>query len=513
HRGWMQSEGHRRNMLNRYHDAVGIGIICDADGTMWATMNMGRFTGSSRPAYDNHVPADPIVHNNDGGTTCRDHNRSAKSAPAPAPTRAPTPSAAWPGEARVTSVHVDGESISVSWSPASGSVGAYEVRRDGKAVATVASGTRSATLDGLAPSHDYDLQVVAVDAAGARRDGPSVKEATTRPASAPPAGLTAARVAGADRVATAVAVSKAAFPKGAPAAVLARADDFADALAGTPVAAAAGGPILLTPRSGLAAATRDELTRLGVRTVYVLGGPGAVSDAVVNALPSAAQRVAGPNRYATAAAAADVLARLGGRPSEGAYIADGRRGWPDAVSVSALAGHERRPLLLTAGAALPEETAAALTRHAVGQATIVGGTGVVPPGVQAALERVVPHVDRIAGDSRYATAAAVRSRALAAGMNPDRTWVTTLRNWPDSLVVGAAAAASGAVTVAAAGAHPAREPSDAIAFLAGRGASLESLHIAGGRAAVWDGWVWETFHRLQEQRPSRPGKGLLPSLL
>ncbi|HVL99416.1 MAG TPA: S-layer homology domain-containing protein, partial [Egibacteraceae bacterium] len=85
HRGWMQSEGHRRNMLNRYHDAVGIGIICDADGTMWATMNMGRFTGSTRPAYDNHVPADPIVHNNDGGTTCRDFNRSAASAPLPVP--------------------------------------------------------------------------------------------------------------------------------------------------------------------------------------------------------------------------------------------------------------------------------------------------------------------------------------------------------------------------------------------------------------------------------------------
>lgn len=83
HRGWMLSEGHRRNMLNRYHDAVGIGIICDADGTMWATLNMGRFNGSSRPAYDHNVPANPIVHDNEGGASCRDYNRAASSAPLP----------------------------------------------------------------------------------------------------------------------------------------------------------------------------------------------------------------------------------------------------------------------------------------------------------------------------------------------------------------------------------------------------------------------------------------------
>lgn len=78
HRGWMKSDGHRRNMLNQYHDAVGIGIICDADGTMWATLNMGRFKGSSRPSYQDSVPANPIVHDNDGGPRCRDYNRASK---------------------------------------------------------------------------------------------------------------------------------------------------------------------------------------------------------------------------------------------------------------------------------------------------------------------------------------------------------------------------------------------------------------------------------------------------
>lgn len=97
HRGWMRSDGHRRNMLNRYHDAVGIGVICDADGTMWATMDMGRLHGSTRPDYEHTVAADPVVHDNAGGPTCRDYNRNALSVPVPAP--APLPPLG-PGEFR-----------------------------------------------------------------------------------------------------------------------------------------------------------------------------------------------------------------------------------------------------------------------------------------------------------------------------------------------------------------------------------------------------------------------------
>lgn len=91
HRGWMRSEAHRRNMLNAYHDAVGIGVICDADGTMWATMNMGRYHGSSRPAYQHSVPANPIVHDTEGGPTCRGYNSSSMGTPSPTPAPALPP--------------------------------------------------------------------------------------------------------------------------------------------------------------------------------------------------------------------------------------------------------------------------------------------------------------------------------------------------------------------------------------------------------------------------------------
>src|SRR5680860_87032 len=62
------------------------------------------------------------------------------------------------------------------------------------------------------------------------------------------------RIAGGDRVATAIALSRAVFDA-ADTVVLARADDPADALVGAPLAARRDAPILLTPRAALPAAS------------------------------------------------------------------------------------------------------------------------------------------------------------------------------------------------------------------------------------------------------------------
>src|SRR5580704_6007818 len=69
------------------------------------------------------------------------------------------------------------------------------------------------------------------------------------------------RLAGADRFATAAAVSQATYPDGAPIAYVATGLDFPDALA---AAAAAGGhgPVLLTLPDSVPPATSSELARL-----------------------------------------------------------------------------------------------------------------------------------------------------------------------------------------------------------------------------------------------------------
>ena len=70
HVGWMKSEGHRANMLQRGFDSVGIGVVC-AGGRAWATQNFGRLDNSSAPSMSSSTPAEePIVATRDDGVRC-----------------------------------------------------------------------------------------------------------------------------------------------------------------------------------------------------------------------------------------------------------------------------------------------------------------------------------------------------------------------------------------------------------------------------------------------------------
>ena len=87
------------------------------------------------------------------------------------------------------------------------------------------------------------------------------------PGGAPAAATTFTRLAGADRYATAVAISQSAFQTQLPGqqfiVTLASGANFPDALAAWPLAASRGGPLLLVPKDGvLPTSVKDELTRL-----------------------------------------------------------------------------------------------------------------------------------------------------------------------------------------------------------------------------------------------------------
>jgi len=199
----------------------------------------------------------------------------------------------------------------------------------------------------------------------------------------------ASRLAGADRYSTAAAISAATFTSGVPAAFVATGTNFPDALAGGPVAGALGAPILLTQPSALPAATRVELLRLAPQRIYVLGGPGAVSDGVLGALhamaPGGATRVAGADRYATAAS---IIAFFFGQTPHWAYVAVGTN-FPDALAGSAPAGMRRAPILLVHGTGVPPPIADQLNRLRPSRVLILGGTGVIPESVVTQVRRAM----------------------------------------------------------------------------------------------------------------------------
>jgi uncharacterized protein YkwD len=70
HTGWMRSEGHRANMLQRGYDRVGVAVVCSG-GRAWATQNFGRLDNSDAPSMSSGTPAEePIVATRADGVRC-----------------------------------------------------------------------------------------------------------------------------------------------------------------------------------------------------------------------------------------------------------------------------------------------------------------------------------------------------------------------------------------------------------------------------------------------------------
>jgi hypothetical protein len=194
------------------------------------------------------------------------------------------------------------------------------------------------------------------------------------------------RHAGADRYATAAAISAANYAPGVAVAYVATGTNFPDALAGAAVAGNLGGPLLLVTRDTIPAATATELARLQPVKIVILGAAGVVGDSVAAALAGFATstmvyRHAGADRYATAAA----ISAANYAPGVAvAYVATGTN-FPDALAGAAVAGNLGGPLLLVTRDTIPAATAAELARLAPERIVILGSTGVVSANVGLAL--------------------------------------------------------------------------------------------------------------------------------
>jgi subtilisin family serine protease/putative cell wall-binding protein len=185
------------------------------------------------------------------------------------------------------------------------------------------------------------------------------------------------RIQGSDRYATASAIAREMMTGVSTDVVyVASGQSFPDALAGAALAGSTGQPVLLTSTSTLPTATAARLSALRPSRIVVLGGPGAVSNAVRDRLrdytSGTVTRIYGADRYATAAAVAGQFGT--GVPS--AYVASGL-GFPDALAGAALAGSQGSPVLLTARTSVPLATRDRLARLGTSKVVVLGGTGVV----------------------------------------------------------------------------------------------------------------------------------------
>lgn len=249
-------------------------------------------------------------------------------------------------------------------------------------------------------------------------------------------------------------VSQARFEPGtATHAVLARDDAFPDSLAGTSLTA--DGPLLYTPTGQLTQAVAAELKRVlpagqesagglvkvghpseTAATVYLLGGPEALSPAVERAVAELGftpVRLAGADRVATSLVVADEVRRLYGdtgtvvmaRGWGAAADPDGPAGWVDSITGGAWAARNHVPILLSPTSGLRDTTARWLDRDRPTNTFLLGGTAALTDRVQAA----VPGPVRIWGAERATTAAAVARQLWGVVTSADDREFLVIDGW------------------------------------------------------------------------------------
>lgn len=252
------------------------------------------------------------------------------------------------------------------------------------------------------------------------------------------------RLSGADRFATAAAIS-ARYPKGVDVVYVATGRNYPDALGAAAAAAYLGGPLLLVEQGSIPSSIASELARLDPKLIVAVGGTGAISAGVFDQLKQYAvggnvRRDAGANRYETSRIVAQRA--FADSPSTNAFIATGLN-FPDALAASAAAGAEGSPVILVngSGTTLDQPTRTTMTGLGVQSAAIVGGTGVVSAGIESVLRSFLGsgNVTRLAGSNRYETAVAINRASFDAA---DKVFLATGLSFADALAGAALAGAA-----------------------------------------------------------------------
>lgn len=262
-------------------------------------------------------------------------------------------------------------------------------------------------------------------------------------------------LAGSDRYATALAVSRSAFANGScDTVIIATGTNFPDALGAGGLAGAARCPILLVRSTGgLPTAVKTEINRLtqghATRKVYITGSTTVVSALTESNLKSLVgstnvKRLGGKDRFATAnliAREVGVVLTAKGIPYSGkAFVTTGLT-FPDALLASPVAYAGQRPVLLIGKTGVDSALKATITALGVTDIHIVGSTASVSTSVQTALDGMSGvSVERVAAATdKYAMTVAFADHAASEeGFSFDYVGIATGDNFPDALAAGPA---------------------------------------------------------------------------
>lgn len=324
---------------------------------------------------------------------------------------------------------------------------------------------------------------------------------TTVEAQSGEGGVTPARVAGTDRFETAARIANLTYDQ-ADVAVVVTGRKFPDALAASYIARLLAGPILLVEPDGVPPSTLATLEDLGVQTVMILGGTGAVGDEVEQQLQAegyALERVAGENRYETAAAVATRYGAQHVGTLDGDRTAILATGWnfPDALSGGPLAARANLPLLLTPQSGTLPVVDKALADLGIERVVILGGPNAVSHAVAQSYQNKGYTVERLAGDDRLETAAVVADNAISRfGFSEENVLLARGDEFPDALTASVHGAAVAAPIVLTRTPDVLGGPSEA--WLGAHCPNIGVIRALGGPGAVAESTLGAAIHAAEQ---------------
>lgn len=217
-------------------------------------------------------------------------------------------------------------------------------------------------------------------------------------------------------------------------AVIASGEGFADALCAAPLAEQYKAPILLTGKETLSTESKEQLLKLKVEKVFIIGGTGVISDNIkseIEKMGIETTRIYGQDRFETSIKVAKNLKDVSGVVVTNGY------GFADALSIAPIAAQKGMPILLTDKDDLPTVAKDFLVNKSFNENYILGGTGVVGIKINSYLKNPV----RLEGSSRYETNAAVLNY-FTDKFNYDKVYVASGESYPDALSGSVLAASS-----------------------------------------------------------------------
>lgn len=242
------------------------------------------------------------------------------------------------------------------------------------------------------------------------------------------------RISGVDRYETAVNISNEGWDT-SEVAVIATGRDYPDALSATPLAYKYDAPLLLTTANSLPTSVKNELKRLKVKTVILIGGKGVISSNVENEIKnlgiSSVTRISGADRYETSVKIAEQVG------SSGSVVVATGEGFADALSIAPIAAQLEMPILLTRKNSVPTTVSQFVNAEKPMESFVIGGTGVISENVAKSF----PGQERIRGINRYETNSNI-IEYFADVLDMDLPVIATGENFPDALAGSAFAAAT-----------------------------------------------------------------------